>query len=165
MPLSREATADAYRRHRALHDDADWPALADLFAEDGRYSEPFFGEIEGREAVRAFLVKSMTGLEAWTFPILWTVIDEGRVVTQWQNRLPGRRRDGGYFEFPGITTLAYNDAGEIIHQSDAYDRLQALQIIAEGRSQLVEQVVSAAKVLERPLVMGLHWLTANTSRS
>lgn len=163
MTLSREDTQAAFSKHRALHEARKWEGLADLFAEDGSYSEPYFGEIRGREAIRAFLVKSMSGLEAWTFPIEWTVVDEGRVVSHWWNRLPGKRLDGGYFEFPGISTITYDDEGRIVRQLDFYDRVKVLQVVAEARSKVIERAVAGVVRLGRPVVMGTHWLVAKTS--
>lgn len=164
MTLSREATEAAYRKHRELHEARRWSALADLFAEDGVYSEPFFGRIEGREAIREFLVRSMAGLDAWTFPIESITLGEGRVVTHWWNRLPGQRRDGGWFQFRGISTITYDDHGLIADQLDFYDRLQVLQVIAEGRSRVVERAVAGLVRLGRPLVEGTHRVIASTER-
>lgn len=161
MTLTREETEAAYQRHRAVHDAREWPKLADLFAADATYEDPFFGRIEGREAIRAFLVKSMTGLEEWTFPIEWLVIDRGRVVTKWHNRLPGRRRDGGHFEFPGMSTITYGGDGQIVNQTDLYDRVRALAVIAEGRSRAAEWTMSGLRLASRPLVMGAHWLAGD----
>jgi limonene-1,2-epoxide hydrolase len=164
MTLSREATEVAYRKHRELHEAHQWADIAELFAADGVYAEPFFGRIEGREAIRAFLVKSMAGLEEWTFPLESITTGEGRVVTHWWNRLPGRRRGGGHFEFRGISTITYDDDGCIAHQLDFYDRFQALHVIAEARSGVVERAVAGLVQLGRPLMMGTHWLIANTER-
>lgn len=158
MSLTREETEAAYQRHRTVHEAREWPKLADLFAADASYDDPFFGHIEGRDAIRAFLVKSMTGLEEWTFPIEWLVIDRGRVVTKWQNRLPGRRKGGGHFEFPGMSTITYDDGGQIVNQTDLYDRVSALGVIAEGRSRAVEWTARGLRLASRPLVMGAHWL-------
>lgn len=163
MTLSREATAAAYRKHRELHEARQWAAIAELFAHDGVYSEPFFGRIEGRDEIRKFLVKSMTGLEEWTFPLESITVDEGRVVTHWWNRLPGHRRRGGHFEFRGISTLSYDAEGRIAHQLDFYDRIEALQVIAEARSSVVERAVAGVVQLVRPVMMGTHWLIANTT--
>ena len=85
MPLSIERTRDAYRRHRAIHEaacrqEASWSELADLFADEATYQDPFFGPIRGRAAIREFLQRSMSGLEDWTFPILWVAVDEGRLL-------------------------------------------------------------------------------------
>lgn len=163
MTLTRDATRAAYLEHRALHEARQWAAIAELFAEDGVYTEPFFGAIEGRDAIRKFLVESMAGLEEWTFPLESITIDAGRVVTHWWNRLPGRRRDGGYFEFRGISTITYDAHGRIADQLDFYDRFQALHVIAEARSSVVERAVAGVRKVGRPLMMGTHWLIANTS--
>lgn len=156
MPLSREATAEAYQRHLACHRAADWSGMADLFAPDATYHDPFFGLAEGREAIRAFLVRSMTGLDDWTFPIEWTAIDEGRVVYRWRNTLPVRRRDGRPFDFPGISSLAYDERGLVSNQTDFYDRAQCLQVLAEAKVPGVERVVGGAKWLSSPLVTMAH---------
>lgn len=158
--LSRADTAAAFGRHRAIHERGAWGELADLFAVDGTYRDPFFGHIEGREAIRAFLVRSMTGLEEWTFPIHWTNVDEGRVISHWHNRLPGRRRDGSPFEFPGLSVITFRDDGTIHDQTDVYDRGQALQVIAEGRSRAVELTSDGLRRTARPLVAAIHWLVA-----
>ncbi len=163
MTLSRAATEAAYLQHRKLHEARAWGAIAELFAPDACYAEPFFGRVQGREEIRAFLIKSMAGLDEWTFPLQWVVIDEGRVVTHWLNRLPGQRREGGYFEFPGISTITYDDEGRIADQLDFYDRLQALQVIAEARSTVVERALAGLVQLGRPLVTGAHWLAAHTT--
>ncbi len=139
MTLSREATALAYQRHREIHEARRWVALADLFTVDATYDDPFYGRIEGRDAIRAFLSEAMSGLEAWTFPIEWVAVDEGRVVTHWHNRLPGLRPDGAPFEFPGMSHIAFADDGQIRHQMDLYDRIRALRVIAEAKSPLVER--------------------------
>jgi|GEM_PF-1152130 len=152
MTLSREDTAAAYARHQALHEARRWTDLADLFREDGIYEEPFFGRIEGREAIREFLRVSMRGLDAWVFPIEWKLIGEGRVVTQWFNRLPKTRRDGSPFQFPGISNIAYDDDGLITSQQDIYDRIEAVRVLSEAKSGLLERVGGALERVGGPVV-------------
>ncbi len=152
MTLCREDTAAAYARHRALHDARRWTDLADLFRPDGSYSEPFFGRIEGRESIREFLRVSMSNLEDWVFPVDWTVVDEGRVVTQWRNRLPKSRRDGRPFEFSGISNLVYDDEGMIVLQEDTYDRVEAVRVLTEARSSVLERVGNVANMVGGPVV-------------
>jgi hypothetical protein len=164
MTLSRADTAIVYQQHRAIHEARRWTELADLFAETATYDDPFYGRIEGRDAIRQFLTKAMRGLEAWTFPIEWVVVDEGRVVTHWHNRLPGRRFDGSPFEFPGMSHIAFRDDGKIIHQMDLYDRAKALLVIAQGRSGLVERAVGGVEGLSASLVKVTDWLTVQRSR-
>ncbi len=152
MTMSRDDTATAYARHRALHEARQWTGLADLFREDGTYEEPFFGRIEGREAIRDFLDKSMRGLEEWVFPIQWVVIDENRVVTQWFNRLPKHRRDGTPFQFLGMTHIVYDDEGMIVLQHDTYDRIDAARVLTEAKSPALERVNGALIRMGTPMV-------------
>ena len=152
MTLSREDTAAAYARHKAFHEARRWTDLADLFCEDGIYEEPFFGRIEGREAIRDFLERSMRGLDDWEFPFDWIVVDENRVVTRWFNRLPRVRRDGSPFEFTGISSILYDDDGMIVSQSDAYDRIEAVRVLTEAKSPLLERVGGSLVRLGSPVV-------------
>lgn len=152
MSLSREDTAAAYARHRALHEARRWTDLADLFRSDGTYEEPFFGRIEGREEIRDFLRKSMRGLDAWEFPIEWVVVDEGRVVSQWFNRLPQRRRDGSPFQFAGISNIVYDAEGLIVSQSDTYDRISAMRTLSEARSSALERFNGAVLWATSPVL-------------
>lgn len=152
MTLSRDETATAYARHQALHEARRWTDLADLFRVEGTYEEPFFGRIEGREAVREFLRVSMRGLDEWTFPIQWVVVGEGRVVTQWFNRLPKLRRDGSPFQFTGITNLLYDDEGMIVSQEDTYDRIAAARVLSEAQSSVLERFNGAVIRAGSPVV-------------
>lgn len=152
MTLSRQDTAAAHARHRAKHDARAWTDLADLFVERGTYHEPFFGEIQGREAIREFLRRSMDGLDDWEFPLQWTVVDEGRVVTQWFNRLPNRRRDGSPFQFTGISTFTYDDEGMILSQEDMYDRAEAVRVLAEARSPVLERIGGMMSFASGPML-------------
>ncbi|MCA9623856.1 MAG: nuclear transport factor 2 family protein [Myxococcales bacterium] len=156
MTLTRAETEAAYDAYLAVHHRKAWPELADLFAEDASYEDPFFGRVEGREAIRAFLTKSMTGLEEWSFPIQWVNVAEGRVVSHWLNRLPGERQSGGFFEFPGVSMIHYRPDGKIGAQMDLYDRVRALQVIGEGKSPFVERSVARLRALSEPLVMAIH---------
>ena len=152
MSLSREHTAAAYARHKAFHEARRWTDLADLFRGDGIYEEPFFGRIEGREAIRDFLERSMRGLGDWEFPFDWIVVDENRVVTRWFNRLPQVRRDGSPFQFAGLSSILYDDDGLIVSQEDTYDRVEAVRVLSEARSPLLERFNGSLIRLGTPIV-------------
>ncbi len=49
--------------------------------------------------------ESMAGLEGWTFPEEFCLIDGDLVVARWMNRLPGRRGYGTDYEASDISTL------------------------------------------------------------
>lgn len=144
--LSREATAAAYQKHLVAHGNyaGSWDSLADLFAEDATYCDVFYGEIKGREAIRTFLQESMEGIENWTFPVQWTVVGEGRVVTHWMNRLPGKRSDSTYYEFPGVSCITYGPDGKIIRQMDLYDGMAAIKVVIEAKGGILGRAISAA---------------------
>ena len=75
MADAREREArETYERFVAVRDEIDagkkpWSVLADFFTEDAAYIDPAWGRVEGRENIREFFVKSMAGLEDWTFPL------------------------------------------------------------------------------------------------
>ena len=71
-----------------------WDALTDCFTDDATYIDPAWGRFVGREAIMKFQRDSMSGLEDWTFPIEWIIIEGNRVVIKFLNRLPGQRPDG-----------------------------------------------------------------------
>lgn len=141
-PLDHEATVAAYEQHRRAHEASDWQQLVELFADDARYFDVFFGWTEGKEAIGAFMRRTMTGLEGWTFPIRWDVIGQGRVVVHWHNRLPGQRPDGTPYEFPGLSAITFGPDGKIVEQKDIYDRVAALQVIMSARTGALGRAVA-----------------------
>lgn len=133
--LDLEATRAAYQHHLVARGDysGTWEALADRFAENASYYDVFYGWMYGRNAIREFLKTSMGGLEDWSFPVQWTVAGEGRVVVHWLNRLPGRRRDGSYYQFPGTSSITYGADGLIVQQLDLYDGISAIRLVVEQK--------------------------------
>ena len=133
--LSVEATAAAHERHLVAKGNytGAWESLADNFAEDATYYDVFYGWMYGREAIRKFLRDSMKGIEDWSFPVQWSVVGEGRVVVHWLNRLPGARPDGTFYEFPGTSSITYDDQGKIVQQLDLYDGISAIKIVTEAK--------------------------------
>ncbi len=140
--LSLDATRAAYERHREVHESNDWQQLAALFAEDASYFDVFYGWSHGRPAIADFMRRAMGGLEGWTFPISWQAVAPGRVVVHWHNRLPGRRPDGSYYEFPGMSAITFGPDGEIVEQQDIYDRIATLQVIASSRTGALGRAVA-----------------------
>lgn len=134
MTSNIEATAAAYARHRAVHESREWSSFAPLYAEQARYYDPFYGWMEGRQAIDEFFERSLSGLEDWSFPMRWHVVGEGRVVAHWLNRLPGQRPDGSPYEFPGYSIIHFGADGLIVEQQDCYDRFTALRVIAAART-------------------------------
>jgi len=133
VKFSREeiqATMDRFvEANRMAERDGNWERLADFYAEDAVYVYAGLAaggmvEARGRDAIRRIvLARDMEDYRGWTFPHEWLVIDGDRIVTKWQNRGPGRRPDGTYYEAPGISVIEYAGDGKFKSQWDLYDRL------------------------------------------
>jgi hypothetical protein len=134
-PLTLEQTAAAYELHLVARGNysGTWDTLADRFAEDASYYDVFYGWMYGREAIREFLRNAMKGIEDWSFPVQWHVVAQGRVVAHWLNRLPGRRPDGSYYEFPGLSAITYGPDGLIRQQMDIYDGRAAIRVVLSSK--------------------------------
>ncbi|MFO0688048.1 MAG: nuclear transport factor 2 family protein [Myxococcota bacterium] len=114
MPTPLEAEAIArYREFVAARDEVDagkrsWASLGDFFTEDAVYIDPAWGRIEGREAIRDFMEKSMAGLTGygWSTPENWIMAEGPRVVSQWDQVL-GNDAEGRPWVVPGLSILYY----------------------------------------------------------
>lgn len=134
---SREEIAETYRRlietrDRAEAGDVPWSALAEFFVEEGTYIDPAWGRYDGLDEIRRFMDESMGGLEGWTFPEQWTMIEGNRLVSCWMNRLPGQRPDGSYYEAPGISTLYYAGSGKFRSSEDLLNMVHVRELIRES---------------------------------
>jgi ketosteroid isomerase-like protein len=129
-----EATHARYvaTRNRVEAGELGWDALADFFTEDATFIDPAWGRIEGLPAIRTFLVESMAGLEDWSFPHEWAMVDGDRLVTCWQNRLPGRRADGSFYQAPGISLLTYAGGGRFSREEDLLNMVHVGELIRES---------------------------------
>ena len=103
----------------------DWSRFADLFTEDATYCEHVYGDFNGREEIRPWIVRTMTtfpGSEMVAFPPSWFVFDPptNRVICDIRNimRDPG---DGSVHEASNITILTFDDEGNLIREEDIYN--------------------------------------------
>lgn len=128
----QKAAEDLHRmRDQASAGEIGWDAMVDLFTEDATYIDPAWGRFKGREAIRRFLHDSMQGLKDWRFPTEWTVIDGNRVVNRFQNRLPGRRPDGTYYDVPGVSILEYAGNGKFSFEEDVINMVHLYEVLKE----------------------------------
>ena len=86
----------------------DWDAWANLFTEDAVYVEHVLGNMNGREAIRAWIKPIMEQFCELYTAYEWHTVDEaaGRVIVYMQNRRD-HPRGSGTIDFPGITILDY----------------------------------------------------------
>jgi hypothetical protein len=119
-------------RDRAEKGEVGWDALADHFTEDATFIDPAWGRVEGLSAIQEFMVESMAGLEGWVFPREWTVVEGNRLVSGWQNRLPGQRPDGSFYEAPGISILIYAGNGKFSYEEDLLNMVHVTELIRES---------------------------------
>jgi ketosteroid isomerase-like protein len=129
MSWTREEIEQAYQDYQAKVRDitasGDWAPFADLFTEDAVYIEHLFGRFEGREAIRAWITKTMSrfpGNLMTGFPHEWYVIDEeaGRVVCHIWNDMPDPG-DGKRYSAYNITVLMYAGDGLWSSEEDIYN--------------------------------------------
>jgi ketosteroid isomerase-like protein len=109
-----------------------WSALADFFTDDAVFLDPAWGRSQGKAAMSAFLDDSMLGLEDWTFPEQWTMVEGNRVVSFLYNRLPGSRPDGSPYQVPTISILHYAGDGKFSYDLDILNMAELGEVLAES---------------------------------
>ena len=129
--FSRGEIEAAWRKRMELQDTNDWAGFGNTFTADAVYLEHHYGTFRGRVAILDWLVPVMEHCKEWTFPVEWVNIDGSRVVHKWLNRLPGKRPDGSYYEFAGITAMEYAGNGMFSFQEDMYNRHETDKVLAE----------------------------------
>jgi hypothetical protein len=94
---------------------AEWP---DRLTPDVEYVEHVFGEMRGRDQVRAWITELMV-LRADVHAVLdWYMVQGSRVVLNMQNRYYNPDPAGVHFDFPGLTVLTYAGDGLFGRQED-----------------------------------------------
>ena len=106
----------------------DWAGFADLFSEDATYEEHAFGTFTGREAIRSWVVKTMTSFPGNTmtsFPMAWHVVDAPtrRVICEVRNLMPDPG-DGSAHEESNLTILTYAGDGLWSREEDVYNPMR-----------------------------------------
>jgi hypothetical protein len=119
------AFLDYQRTVEDIAQSREWSRFADLFTEDAAYVEHAFGTFEGREQIRAWIIKTMTtfpGNQMTGFPVTWALLDpdQSRVVCEINNpmRDPG---DGSRHSATNITILDYAGDGLWSREEDVYN--------------------------------------------
>lgn len=129
-----EATLEKYVALREAIDAGlkPWTDLCEFYTEDCVYIDPAWGRIEGREAIREFMVESMTGLEDWLFPVEFTAISGNDVAVKWLQILPGKRADGSSYVQTGFSRLVYAGNGLFRYQEDTLNMGHVIEDLVES---------------------------------
>lgn len=119
--FSREEIEREFKRRIEIQERDDWKAFGETFTQDATYVEHHEGTFKGRDDILAWLVPVMDRCRGWTYPIDWVAIDGNRVIYHWLNRLPGKRPDGAFYEWAGISVIEYAGDGQWSFQEDIYN--------------------------------------------
>ncbi len=119
-------------RNRIEAGELKWSALGDFFTEDAVYIDQAWGRIDGGENILVFLEDSMKGLEEWSFPHEWEAVDGNYLMTGWQNRLPGQRPNGTFYQAPGTSRMLYAGNGKFAWEHDLYNMAHIWALIGES---------------------------------
>jgi hypothetical protein len=113
----------------------DWSLFSDMFVEDADYNEHAYGRFSGRDAIRRWVIRTMTtfpGSSMVAFPMSWYVIDESRgwIICEVQNVMadPG---DGSLHQEPNITILRYAGENMFSSEEDVYNPARYLPMVVE----------------------------------
>jgi hypothetical protein len=134
--LETEARATYTRyvaaRSRVEAGEASWASLGDFFTDDAVFIDPAWGRTQGRDALLPFFEESMAGLDTWTFPEAWTMVEGTRIVSFWWNRLPGTRPDGSPIQAPGVSILHYAGDGRFSYELDVLNMAEVMECITDS---------------------------------
>lgn len=131
--FTRAEVESAFKEKVAIQERDDWQAFGDTFTDNAVYVEHHEGTFRGRKAILDWLLPVMAQCKGWTYPIDWVAIDGNRVIYHWQNRLPGRRADGSYYQFAGVSITDYAGGGKWSFQEDIYNWESALEVLKEWK--------------------------------
>lgn len=111
---------------------APWASLGEFFTDDAVFVDPAWGRTQGRDAMLPFFEQSMAGLDEWSFPETWTMVEGNRIVSFWWNRLPGTRPDGTPFQAPGVSILHYAGGGRFSYELDILNMAEVMECIGDS---------------------------------
>lgn len=128
---------EAYRayvvqRDRCVAGEAEWSTIGRWFTEDAVFIDPAWGRAEGREAIADLMTRAMAGLEDWSFPEEWSIVDGDRVVTFWWNRLPGTKPDGSPQQAPAFSVLHYAGEGLFDYELDLVNMAEVGELLVSS---------------------------------
>ena len=138
MPHSREEVQAAFERYLAVRDginagNGTWADLAQFFTDDAVFIDPAWGRVEGLDEMKATVFgEAMAGLEEWTFPTEYFMIDGDNVVVKWWQVLPGTRADGRQYAQSGYSTMVYAGDGKFCYEEDLLNMAHVMEDVKES---------------------------------
>ena len=118
-------------RKRIEAGELPWSSLDRFFTDDVTFIDPAWGRVEGIDEARKFWDESMTGLESWRFPEIWTMVEGNRVVSMWW-QVMGASDDGSEIKVPGISVLYYAGDGRFCYEHDVMNMAHVMEAITES---------------------------------
>lgn len=126
---SRDEVEAAYQNFVTAGNTGDWSAWADLHSEDGVWVERHLGTFNGREEIRAAILKVMKPVPMMEFPVQWHVIEGNRVVYYPWQVMPDPKGGDEDYRFGCITILEYAGDGLFSYQEDLYNPSEGQSVI------------------------------------
>jgi hypothetical protein len=125
--------------HREAEQRNEWTFYVDeLYSKNCIYTCEYAGSMlviaDGIDEIKAthYGRDMQRGWEGWSFPYAGVYVGEdNRVITHWLNRGPGKRKDGSYFETPGVSFITFNSDGKICQQLDMFDLAHQMKLCDE----------------------------------
>ena len=118
-----------FHKYEARGKTDDWSAWADQFTEDALYIEHEMGTFHGREAIREWIVPTMSAVSGMSFPTEWYVIEDDLVILYCWNvfdPLPGMK---GEYKFAVVVLLRYAGDGLWASEEDVYNGKEAETVL------------------------------------
>jgi len=150
--------------NRVAEEKGDWGVLAEFYAEDATYGwnsgpkDSFMAM--GRDEIRDIaLGLEMRGLDGWTYPYQFTMIDEkqGLVLGFWKQVSDQTRPDGTNYVVEGLGGSLFGYAGGLFTwQRDFYDHMNAgavfLEMIENGQLSpgMTDRIENGMKGIREP---------------
>jgi ketosteroid isomerase-like protein len=138
MSHTRDEVQSAIERYLAVRDainagNGTWRDLAQFFTDDAVFIDPAWGRVEGLDDMKDTVFgEAMVGLEEWTFPTDFYMIEGDTVVVKWRQVLPGTRADGGAFAQSGYSTLVYAGDGKFCYEEDLLNMTHVFEDVADS---------------------------------
>ncbi|MBJ7358890.1 nuclear transport factor 2 family protein [Nocardioides sp.] len=119
------------QRELCVRGAAPWSTIADWFTADAVFIDPAWGRVVGRDNIAAFFDMSMTGLDGWTFPEEWTLVEGDRLVSFWWNRLPDAAGQGPR-QAPAFSILHHAGDGLFDYELDVVNMTEVMELVASS---------------------------------